>query len=208
MFAALIFALARTSRCAMVASGTTKARAISVVSSPPSSRRVSAIWAVGARAGWQQVKMSRSRSSGTGLTSSVVSSAGSDCVASPPGYTSSACAYRCSRVAARRAARLRGLGAPGERGVEVRRLDDPETAELLLGLRERPVGGDHLAVLYPDRGGRRRRVQPAGEHPRAGLLELIVDHVHVLVHLLHFLGGRLGLALDHVHGEKVRRHRS
>ena len=98
----MILALARTIRCAIVASGTTNARAISVVSSPPSSRRVSATWAVGASAGWQQVKISRSRSSGTGLTSSTVTCAGSAWVASPPGYTSSAWLCRCSRDASRR----------------------------------------------------------------------------------------------------------
>ena len=37
------------------------------VSSPPSSRSVSAICALGASAGWQQVKMRRSRSSFTSL---------------------------------------------------------------------------------------------------------------------------------------------
>src|SRR6266508_1289882 len=58
-----ILALARTSRCAMVGSGTRKARAISGVRSPPSVRRVSATLASDESAGWQQVKMSRSRSS-------------------------------------------------------------------------------------------------------------------------------------------------
>jgi hypothetical protein len=63
MPAARIFLLARTMRWASVASGTRKARAISGVVSPPSVRRVSATLASTARAGWQQVKMSRSRSS-------------------------------------------------------------------------------------------------------------------------------------------------
>ena len=63
MPASLILRLARTSRCAMVVSGTRKARAISGVDRPPSSRSVSATWAAGASAGWQQVKISRSRSS-------------------------------------------------------------------------------------------------------------------------------------------------
>src|SRR5919112_1300650 len=59
-----ILRLARTSRWAMVASGTMKARAISGVVSPPRVRRVSATLASSDRAGWQQVKTSRSRSSG------------------------------------------------------------------------------------------------------------------------------------------------
>src|SRR6266487_2470790 len=52
----------------IVGSGTRKARAISVVLRPPSSRSVSATWAPGARAGWQQVKIRRSRSSLTAIS--------------------------------------------------------------------------------------------------------------------------------------------
>jgi hypothetical protein len=51
MPAVRIFAFARASRWAIVASGTRKARATSAVDSPPSIRRVSAIWASGASAG-------------------------------------------------------------------------------------------------------------------------------------------------------------
>ncbi len=75
MPASLILRLARTRRCATVGSGTRKARAISGVCSPAISRRVSAIRASGASAGWQQVKMRRSWSSATGPTS--VSGSGS-----------------------------------------------------------------------------------------------------------------------------------
>src|SRR6266542_2018477 len=61
--ASRILPLARTSRWAMVGSGTRKARAISVVVSPPRSWSVSATWTPVASAGWQQVKIRRSRSS-------------------------------------------------------------------------------------------------------------------------------------------------
>ena len=44
-------------RWAMVGSGTRKARAISGVERPPSSRSVKATWASGASAGWQQVNI-------------------------------------------------------------------------------------------------------------------------------------------------------
>src|SRR5712671_3271338 len=75
--ASLILRLARTSRWAMAGSPIRKARATSSVLRPPSSRRVSATWASRARAGWQQVKISRSRSSGkvssTGLGEDAVS---------------------------------------------------------------------------------------------------------------------------------------
>ena len=60
--------LARTMRCAIVASGTRNARASSGVSRPPSRRSVSATWASGASAGWQQRNISRSWSSGTTST--------------------------------------------------------------------------------------------------------------------------------------------
>jgi hypothetical protein len=66
MFASRIFAFARTSRCAIVGSDTRNACAISGVVSPPSSRSVRATWAGIASAGWQHVKISRSRSSCTG----------------------------------------------------------------------------------------------------------------------------------------------
>ena len=58
-----IFRLARTSRCASVASGTTNAAAISRVVSPATNRRVSATRTSSASAGWQQAKISPSRSS-------------------------------------------------------------------------------------------------------------------------------------------------
>ena len=59
-----IFFLARVTRAAMVGSETRKACAISAVDSPHTSRSVSATCASRASAGWQQVKISRSRSSG------------------------------------------------------------------------------------------------------------------------------------------------
>ena len=65
MCASLILAFARVIRWAIVVSGTRNAWAISATVSPPSSRRVRATLASGASAGWQQVKMSRSRSSST-----------------------------------------------------------------------------------------------------------------------------------------------
>ncbi len=69
MFAARILFLARTSRWAIVGSVTSRARAISGVCSPAISRSVSATCASMLRAGWQQVKISRRRSSSTGPTS-------------------------------------------------------------------------------------------------------------------------------------------
>ena len=65
MRATLIFAFARVIRCPIALSCTRNARAISGTVSPPTMRSVSATRASGARAGWQQVKISRSRSSWT-----------------------------------------------------------------------------------------------------------------------------------------------
>src|SRR6266436_19856 len=72
--ASWIFRLARTSRCATVGSGTRKARAISGVASPPRVLSVSATCASRFSAGWQQVKISRSRSSGYFIATSSVPS--------------------------------------------------------------------------------------------------------------------------------------
>src|SRR5438034_4994258 len=65
MRASRIFALARTIRWATVGGLVRKARAISSVVKPHTSRSVIATWASGGKAGWQQVKISRSRSSST-----------------------------------------------------------------------------------------------------------------------------------------------
>ena len=114
--ASLILRLARTSRCAMVASGTRKARAISPVVSPPSVRRVRATCASAESAGWQQVKMSSSRSSGM-VVPAIVSAATS-------GVASRwALAARVRSRRMRLSARLRAVRAsqaPGLAGVPSR----------------------------------------------------------------------------------------
>ena len=81
MFAALILAFARVMRRAIVVSGTRNARAISSTVRPPSSRSVRATRASAGSAGWQQVKISRRRSSSTspvgscGVSSVIMSAA-------------------------------------------------------------------------------------------------------------------------------------
>ena len=79
----------------------------------------------------------------------------------------------------RQLARGRGLARPGERGVQVGRPDDPEPADVLLALGERPVGDEHVAAVRPQHGGRVRRVQAAGEDPGARRLHLGVHRVDV-----------------------------
>src|SRR5216683_2455173 len=63
MCASTIFLLARTMRCATVASDRRKALAISIVVNPTTARRVRATCASCDSAGWQHVKISRRRSS-------------------------------------------------------------------------------------------------------------------------------------------------
>ena len=72
--------LARTIRCATVASETRNARAISLVVRPPSRRSVSATRASVESTGWQAVKMRRRRSSSNG---SSIAASRSGCSTSP-----------------------------------------------------------------------------------------------------------------------------
>ncbi|SDP13968.1 hypothetical protein SAMN05216259_11828 [Actinacidiphila guanduensis] len=115
MRAAAIFFFARVIRAAIVASPTRNARATCGVVSPHTSRRVRATWAGRDRAGWQQVKTSRSRSSAMSSPSSGPAPASSS--------ASSGSAVR--RKASRRirsTARLRAAvvsQAPGRAGTPV-----------------------------------------------------------------------------------------
>src|SRR6266508_5581838 len=298
MRAALILRLARARRCAIAGSVTKNDRATSFVERPPSSRKVSPTCAFVASAGWQQVKMRRSRSSCTGPASSRMPGSplpGASTAASlsssrlrdsrrrrsmarlravvviqPPGLGGSpprghlrkamanasctaSSARSMSPKARMRAAtdrpdssrkiqpisassslgaasgsrtlsgvgvipertdldRLPGGGGrlrrPGERSVEILRLDGVEAAEMLLRLRERAVGRQHLAIRHPHNSGGVGPVQGAGEDPRAGRLQLLVEGADLRPRLLHLLvGHRLaGLALDCVHGQQVLRH--
>src|SRR5438093_1249942 len=137
MRAARIFALARTSRCAIVAAGTRKARAISSTESPQSVFSVRATWASGA--GAPRGRRSRDRS---------VRLRG-----------------RHDRPHLDRA-RAGGRNAGGERDglVEVLGLNHVEAPELFAGLGEGTVGRQGLAVLHAH--GRRRgdRLQRLSRH--------------------------------------------
>src|SRR5918992_1397073 len=63
----------------------------------------------------------------------------------------------------RRLAGNGGFRSPFQGGVEIGGLDDPESPQLLLGLGERPVGGDDLAILFPHNCGGGRPLQAAAE---------------------------------------------
>ena len=138
MPAPAIFALARMIRCAIARSEIRNARATSAVVSPPSARRVSPTRASGASAGWQVVKIRRSRSSGIGLTSSASSSSSSSL---PPSARSSA-------SSATRAPRPALLAAdPVERAV-ARRGDDPGRRVVRQPVARPALEGDQERVLH------------------------------------------------------------
>jgi hypothetical protein len=83
----------------IVSNGTRKARAISSVERPPRVRSVSPTWASSASAGWQQVKISSSRSSGNAAVWSIASSMESADWASSSRWS---CTVLTARVRSRR----------------------------------------------------------------------------------------------------------
>ncbi|CAM5713977.1 hypothetical protein SCALM49S_08537 [Streptomyces californicus] len=95
--------LARLIRCAIVASGTRWARAISAVVRPPTARRVSAIWAAGESAGWQH------RTSRVSVSSSEGARSGPPGAASGGGVTKASAGVSAAAVFSRlrRASSLR-----------------------------------------------------------------------------------------------------
>ena len=120
MRAAAIFFFALVRRAAMVASATRNARATSGVGTPHTSRSVRATCASEASAGWQQVKISRRRSSGIVVVSAPVGSG----MASSSGSTSSGSFdarvwRRCTRLSALRRATVVSQ-APGRSGTPFR----------------------------------------------------------------------------------------
>src|SRR5436309_6808838 len=111
--------LARTSRCAVVGSGTRKARAISAVDRPATSLSVSAARLSGGSPGWEHVKINRSRSSAIAsgsLTSGISSSAPSPVSYASASERAPARRSRRRRSSARRRAVVRSQ-APGRSGV-------------------------------------------------------------------------------------------
>jgi hypothetical protein len=63
---------------------------------------------------------------------------------------------------------------PAGRAVEVRRLDDPEAADVLLPLGEGAVRGEDVRAAGLHHGGRAREMEAGGEDERAGVAHLVV----------------------------------
>src|ERR687885_730136 len=123
---------ARTMRWATVGSGTRNARAISVVSSPPSKRSVSATRASGESTGWQAMKMRRRRSSPTSSRAASRSTTALSCWASNARPSSSCLRSdslirrsrsmaRCFAVAMSQAPGLFGIPVCGHRSSAITR---------------------------------------------------------------------------------------
>src|SRR5439155_19234487 len=72
----------------------------------------------------------------------------------------------------------------GDGFVEILDVDEHVAAELLAGLRERPVGHEPLAVAHPDAGRRGRRVQRRAVQMLAARLELVPELHGIQVDLL------------------------
>src|ERR1700744_5020075 len=70
--------------------------------------------------------------------------------------------------------------------VQVGGADDPESAEVFLGLRVRPVA-DKEAAARLAHDGRRLREQAASEHERTGVRQLVVEGAYVGERLPPFL---------------------
>src|SRR5919198_1327189 len=171
-----ILLLARTRRLLIVCSETSSALAISAVVRPARVRRVRATWASSGSAGWQQVNISRRRSSGTPLSaasSSRGSSGGDNSGPTPRGMPRRPPPRR--RWPPLRLPQRSQLDRPGPGGrvlgghldrlVEILALQQVEPSDLLPGLGERPIGHQQLTVAYPDGRGVADRPQPGTEPP-------------------------------------------
>ena len=81
------------------------------------------------------------------------------------------------------------LRRPLERFVQIFAVQDVVPGELLLGLRERSVGHQHFAVLHPNGGCGRRRLQRVGAAENATPRGLIHDRPVCRRDFLHSLDG-------------------
>src|SRR5438034_972141 len=170
MCASRSLTLARTMRWATVDGAVRKARAISSVVRPQTSRNVSAICASGGRAGWQQVKINRSRSSSTLSSSQEAASLVS--VSSRRASSASDASNRAGR---------RDLRGHLEGVVQIAGVDEVESAQLLLRLGEGTVGGGQLAVPDPHGRGRVNRLERLPRDVVAALADPLGEGV-VLAH--------------------------
>src|SRR5438105_586851 len=87
---------------------------------------------------------------------------------------------------------------PDQSAVKIGRLDDKETADVLLAFGVRAVGHQDVAPLEAYDGRRGRWVEPAVEDPGAGcfgLLDQGVDTGHDLIHARHDLWRRWSIGL-------------
>src|SRR6266487_4110298 len=105
--------------------------------------------------------------------------------------------------------RVHDLTGPGQRCIEIVRVDDVEPADVLLRLDERPVSHDQIAITHADDGRRVGAMECATEDERTARLHLGFegsDPLHECPHLLGRRGAPGGLTLPRVGGQPVLTH--
>jgi hypothetical protein len=106
---------------------------------------------------------------------------------------------------ARRTAGDGTLARPLDCLVQISSFQDAKTADVLLGLRLRPVGEEHLTIGLPQQRPRAAgRVNAAGKLQGAGSLHLAVERVDPLDSLFGF-GGRV-MVVGEVNSNQILRH--
>src|ERR1051326_449357 len=98
-----------------------------------------------------------------------------------------------------------GFAAPFEGGVQVRRLDDNEAADVLLALGIRAVGDHGFALLKTHRRGGASDMQTDAEDPGASSLHLLAEGVGVAHDGVQDLRWRR-IAIGLVDAEQIARH--
>src|SRR5215207_5046245 len=105
---------------------------------------------------------------------------------------------------------LDDLVSPRQRLIETLSVDDVEAADVLLGLREWPIGDDLVEPGAPvDNGSGLGPVKCTPEHERPCRLHFVLEHNHSLHERLHALRrhwGAFDLAICLVHGKQVLVH--
>src|SRR6266536_882531 len=105
--------------------------------------------------------------------------------------------------------RVHDLTGPGQRGIEIVRVDDVEPGDMLFRLDERAVSHDQIAITHADDGRRVGAMECATEDERTARLHLGFegsDPLHECPHLLRRPGRPADLTLHGVGRQQVLTH--